>query len=220
MTDNLRSQCNLILSGHYTPTPAETFSKMANWCKKNNIQHDIYGEGELIQNFEQKLAKLLGYEAGLFVMSGTLTQPTVLDLVCRNKRNTLVGMHETSHIIRHESQNYQLQQRFNVSLLGNRYRPWTIDDLLSCPDELAAVLYELPMREIGGQLLSWHELEEIKSYCNKKGIHLHMDGARLWETAAFYKKQYHEIAAGFDTTYVSLYKGIGGLGGSILLGDK
>lgn len=220
MTDNLREQCNLILSGHHTPTPSELFTAMAEWCSKNKVQHDVYGEGELIQSFENKIAKLLGYEAGLFVMTGTLTQVTVLDLVCRKKGNKLVGMHETSHIIRHESQNYQLQQRFHVSTLGNRYRPWKVNDLISTPDELSAVLYELPMREIGGQLLSWQELQEIKSHCNQNNIHLHMDGARLWETAAFYNKTYDEIAAGFDTAYVSLYKGLGGLGGSLLLGDK
>lgn len=220
MTDNLRSQCNLILSGHHKPKPAELFSKMSIWCEENDIQHDIYGEGELIHNFEKKIAELLGYEAGLFVMTGTLTQVTVLDLVCRKKRNPLVGMHETSHIIRHENQNYQIQQRFSISTIGNRYQPWTVEDLVSSPDDLAVVLYEIPMREIGGQLLSWSELESIKSYCSQNNIHLHMDGARLWETAAFYQKEYHEITAGFDTTYVSLYKGLGGLGGAILLGDK
>ncbi|OED92339.1 threonine aldolase family protein [Vibrio breoganii] len=220
MTNNLRAECDLILSSHHTPTPAELFSQMATWCENNDIQHDVYGEGDLIQNFEAKIAKLLGYQAGLFVMTGTLTQPTVLDLVCRQKRNKLVGMHETSHILRHENQNYQLQQRFNVLNLGNRYRPWKVDDLASCPDELSAVLYELPMREIGGQLLPWDDLQAIKAYCKENNIHLHMDGARLWESAAFYDKPYHEIAAGFDTTYVSLYKGLGGLGGSILLGDE
>ncbi|GEA60996.1 threonine aldolase family protein [Vibrio comitans] len=220
MTKNLRADCSLIISGHQTPTPAELFSQMAAWCADNDIEHDVYGEGDLIQQFEAKIAKLLGYQAGLFVMTGTLTQPTVLDLVCRQKRNKLVGMHETSHILRHENQNYQLQQRFNILNLGNRYRPWTVEDLASCPDELSAVLYELPMREIGGQLLPWEELQTIKTYCKDNHIHLHMDGARLWESAAFYNKPYHEIAAGFDTTYVSLYKGLGGLGGSILLGDE
>ncbi|GAD89512.1 hypothetical protein VHA01S_021_00060 [Vibrio halioticoli NBRC 102217] len=220
MTQNLRNQCDTILYGHRDPTPAEMYAQMATWCKENNVEHDVYGTGELIQSFEQKIAKLLGYEAGLFVMTGTLAQVTALDLVCRSKRNPLVGMHESSHIVRHENQNYQLQQRFTVAPLGNRYQPWTVDDLENYPDELAAVLYELPMREIGGQLLAWQELEKIKNHCQTNNIHLHMDGARLWESAAYYQKPYHEISAGFNTAYVSLYKGLGGLGGAILLGDQ
>ncbi|GAD79519.1 threonine aldolase family protein [Vibrio ezurae] len=219
MTQHLQDQCNLFLYGHHEPTPAETYAQMAKWCEENDIHHDVYGSGELIQSFEEKVAKLLGYEAGLFVITGTMAQVTALDLACRNKRNPLVAMHESSHIVRHENQNYQLQQRFTVATLGNRYQPWTVDDLKNCPDELAAVLYELPMREIGGQLLPWAELEKIKSHCQDHNIHLHMDGARLWESAAYYQKPYHEISAGFDSAYVSLYKGLGGLGGAVLLGE-
>jgi threonine aldolase len=47
-----------------------------------------------------------------------------------------------------------------------------------------------------------------------------MDGARLWEAAAGYGKPLHEVAAGFDSVYVSLYKGIGGLGGAMLAGTR
>lgn len=129
-------------------------------------------------------------------------------------------MHPSSHIYVHERQGYQLQNRFNVLPIGNQFQTWKLEDLKAWPDELAAVLYELPMREIGGQLPSWQELEEIKSYCADNSIHLHMDGARLWEAAAYYQKEYREIARGFDTTYVSLYKGINGLGDSMLLGSK
>jgi threonine aldolase len=46
-----------------------------------------------------------------------------------------------------------------------------------------------------------------------------MDGARLWESAAAFGKTPAEIAAGFDSVYVSLYKGIGGLGGAMLAGS-
>ena len=47
-----------------------------------------------------------------------------------------------------------------------------------------------------------------------------MDGARLWETKAFYRKSYKEICRGFDSVYVSFYKGIGALTGAMLLGEK
>ena len=46
-----------------------------------------------------------------------------------------------------------------------------------------------------------------------------MDGARLWESTNFYGKSEAEIAKLFDSVYVSLYKGIGGMGGAILAGE-
>jgi len=220
MSVELKQHCHIHLPGNRDYSPAEHFTQMAAWCTEHNVSHDVYGDGETIQAFEKKVADLLGYEAGLFVVTGTMTQPTVLDMVARKKRNPIVAMHSSSHICLHEKQNYQLQDRFKILPIGNPFQPWTLKDLQAWHDEIAAVLYELPMREIGGQLPKWEELEEIKSYCASKGIHLHMDGARLWECAAYYQKTYQQIAHGFDTAYVSLYKGVGGLGGSMLLGSK
>ena len=193
---------------------------MAEWCEQQNIHHDTYGDGEFIGGFETKVAGLLGYEAAVFVITGTMNQPTVLEIACQEKRNPLIAMHESSHILRHERQGYQLQNRFNMLPVGNVFRTWNVDDLQAWPDEIAAALYELPMREIGGQLPECEELEAIKQYSNEQSIHLHMDGARLWECGACNQKPYSEIAKGFDSAYVSLYKGLNGLGGSQLLGDK
>ncbi|QFT12387.1 low specificity L-threonine aldolase [Vibrio sp. THAF190c] len=220
MAKDLRQQCKLFLSGHFDPTPAQLFSQMAQWSEKHEITHDTYGDGAFIQEFEQKVAELLGFEAAVFVITGTMNQPTALQIVCDEKRCQNVAMHESSHIIRHESQGYQVQNRFNVLPLGNVHRTWNVDDLRAWPDEIAAALYELPMREIGGQLPDWEELEAIKDYCQTNDVHLHMDGARLWECGAYYQKTYKEIANGFNSAYVSLYKGINGLGGSLLLGSK
>ena len=47
-----------------------------------------------------------------------------------------------------------------------------------------------------------------------------MDGARLWECGPFYGRPLSEIAALFDTVYVSFYKGLGGVAGGMLLGDE
>lgn len=220
MAKDLRAQCNVVVSGNEELSPALLFQKMAQWCEANNVEHDIYGEGELIQGFEQKVADLLGFESAVFVVTGTMTQPTALQLVCQEKNNNLVAMHPSSHIYCHERQGYQLQNRFNILPIGDPFRTWGVSDLTHWPDDIAAVLYELPMREIGGQLPKWDELQAVKDHCLQQGIHLHMDGARLWECAAYYQKSYQEIAQGFNTAYVSLYKGINGLGGSLLLGDK
>lgn len=79
MNKDLRNQCHTILPGNREESPAEHFKKMAQWCEQHNIKHDTYGEGELIKAFEQKVADLLGFEAGLFVISGTMAQVTALD---------------------------------------------------------------------------------------------------------------------------------------------
>ncbi|SEG47215.1 threonine aldolase family protein [Vibrio hangzhouensis] len=216
----MQDRCKTVLPGNIEKSPAEMFTAMARWCEQHQVTHDRYGEGELIQSFENKVASLLGFEAGLFVITGTMTQPTALQIACKQRQCQNVAMHPSSHIYLHENQGYQLQERFNVLPVGKPYQPWNLEDLTKIPDTLGAVLYELPMREIGGQLPSLEQLGLIKSYCQQQNIHLHMDGARLWECAAYYQQSYAQIAKGFNSVYVSLYKGIGGLGGAMLLGDK
>lgn len=220
MTDaELRQQCHTVLPGHRQPTPAETFATMAAWCEANGVAHDTYGDGELLQRFEAKVAGLLGKEAAVFCITGTMAQATALRLACDERGSRLVALHPTAHILRHERGNHQLFDHFHVLQIGDQHRPWTLEELQAIPDRLGAAALELPAREIGGQCPGWEELDAIKRHCDNQDIHLHMDGARLWETAAAYGRPVADIAAGFNSVYVSLYKGIGGLGGALLAGD-
>lgn len=219
MTDaELKQSCRTHLPGHRALSPAELFTAMGAWCEADGVAHDVYGAGKLIQDFEQKVARLLGCEAAVFCVTGTMTQATALRIACEERGSRLVALHPTSHILRHERGNHQLFGHFEALQIGDPFRPWTLDDLRSIPDKLGAAKLELPAREIGGQCPDWEELSDIKVYCRQQGIHLHMDGARLWETAAAYGRSAAEIAAGFDSVYVSLYKGIGGMGGALLAG--
>ena len=216
----LQRRCHTIFPGHRQRLPAEHFAAMAAWCEQHDIDHDVYGNGDLIQSFEAKVAATLGFEAAVFCVSGTMAQVTALRLACLERASRLVALHPTSHIFVHERANYQLLDHFQALPVGDRHRPWTAADLLDVPDRLGAVGLEIPMREIGGQLSPWEELEAIKRGCRERGIHLHMDGARLWEAAAGYGRSAAQIAAGFDSVYVSLYKGLGGLGGAMLAGSS
>jgi threonine aldolase len=221
LTDaELRLSCTTHLPGHRQPSPAQLFAAMGAWCEANGVAHDTYGSGALIQDFERKIAALLGFEAALFCITGTMTQATALRIACAERGSKLVALHPTSHILRHERGNHQLFDHFHALQIGDQHRPWTLDELKGIPDQLGAATLELPMREIGGQCPSWDELAAIKAYCREQSIHLHLDGARLWETAAAYQRPASEIAAGFDSVYVSLYKGIGGMGGAMLLGSE
>ena len=216
----LQRCCHTIFPGHRQRRPADLFAAMGDWCERHDIDHDVYGNGDLIQAFEAKVAALLGFEAAVFCISGTMAQVTALRLASEDRGSRLVALHPTSHIFGHERSNYQLLDHFQGLSVGDRHRPWTHADLAAIPDRLGAVKLEIPMREIGGQLTEWDELEAIKRHCRTRGIHLHMDGARLWEAAAGYGRDAAQIAAGFDSVYVSLYKGIGGLGGAMLLGSR
>ena len=216
----LRKRCPLIVPGFDIPDAAGEFRQLADWCAANDIAHDTYGKGELVEGFERKIAALLGKPAAAFMPSGVMAQLAAIRIWTESARLPRFGMHPTSHLAHHEEQAFAALMQLHGVPVGDRLRPMTAGDLEAVAQPLACAIVELPIREAGGQLPAWDELEALKAAARARGVVLHMDGARLWESAAFYDRTYAEIAAGFGSVYVSLYKGIGAFAGAMLAGDE
>lgn len=206
--------CTRFLSGH---GPADDLGEIAEYCRKTGAEGDVYGVGRFLNGFEEEVAGLLGYPAGLFLPSGILAQQIALRIWADRAASRKFGLHATSHLEVNEQLAYLHLHRLDRVLLGDQGAPFTAKDLESAPPLASAVL-ELPYRRLGGVLPTWNELEAIKSAAKQKGTKLHLDGARLWESQPHYGKPLAEICRGFDSAYVSFYKGIGALSGSMLLG--
>ena len=153
MTDaELRQLCHTVLPGHRVPEPAESFAAMAAWCEANRIGHDVYGDGALLQEFEAKVAALLGMPAAVFCISGTMAQATALRLAGQQRGSRLVALPPTSESLRPERGTEPVLVPSHALQMGDPHRPWTPEELRAIPDHLGAVGLELPMREIGGQV--------------------------------------------------------------------
>ena len=215
----LRKDCRLIVPGFAALSPADEFRRMADWCDQNEIVHDLYGQGELVEGFEQKIAALLGKPTAVFMPSGVMAQLAAVRVWTEAAKLPRFGMHPTSHLALHEEEAHAALLHCHGVPLGDRLRPLRVDDLDACRQPLACLIVELPIRESGGQLPSWDELQALKAAAAQRGVRLHMDGARLWESAAWFGKSCAEIADGFDSVYVSVYKGIGALSGALLAGS-
>ena len=217
----LRHRCTLHVSGHAPEIPGAELARIAEWCRTHGWHADRYGDGELIESFEAKIAALLGKPAAAFMVSGTMAQLIALRMWCERAGHFCVAMHPTAHLELHEERAYARLHRLDSILLGPRDRPTLARDLAACHERPAALLIELPAREIGGRLPGWDELEALAALAHERGVKLHLDGARLWEAHAFYApKTLADICALFDSVYVSFYKGIGALAGAMLLGPQ
>lgn len=215
----LRRACDPIVPGFAIASPADELRRLAAWYDEHSIEDDAYGEGPLVQDFERKVATLLGKDAAVFVPSGIMAQLIALRIHMEAARLDRFGMHPTSHLAHHEHEAHVAVMRAHAVPLGDRLRPMVAADLDASRQPMACAIVELPIREAGGQLPSWDELEALKATARDRGIALHMDGARLWESAARFDRSYAEIADGFASVYVSLYKGIGGPAGALLAGS-
>lgn len=204
---------------HPPESMAETLRKLAARAEAAPVA-DVYGTGPLIEDFEKRIADLLGKPAALFLASGTLTQPLALKLHCEQRKSMNVGLHPTSHLVLHEHDGYQKLWGLHGCLLGDAHKVLTVEDLKAeDPAELAALVLELPMREIGGQLPTWDDLQAQVNWARQHDIAVHIDGARLWHCPAYYQRSLAEISALADSVYVSLYKDIGGIAGAVLAGE-
>ncbi|MFT7668128.1 MAG: threonine aldolase [Planctomycetota bacterium] len=208
------------LAGNGFEDPALELERVAAWCREQSVEADSYGSGEFLQGFEAHVADLLGFEAARFMPSGTMAQPIALRIWSGRAGNRHVGMHPTCHLELHEQRGYSWLHGLSASLVGIPQRPMLAKDLSAIPEAMSALVVELPTRENGGQLPSWEELKELVQLAQSRGTRLHLDGARLWEAQASYQRPFSEICAHFDSAYVSFYKGIGALPGSMLLGSR
>lgn len=209
--------CTRFLAGHYPQTPQQVLRELSESVQPQELP-DMYGAGALISDFEADIASLLGKEAAVFMPSGTMCQQIALRIWTDRRHVPRVGYHPTAHLEIHEFQAAQRLHNLQSVLIGSPYQLMTLADLQAIDEPLGALLLELPQREIGGQLPSWDELTALLTWAREQHIPTHLDGARLWECKPYYQREYSEIAALFDTVYVSFYKSLGGIAGSVLAG--
>ena len=215
----LRAGCERFLGVHGNRTPAEMLAELAS-VPLDELGEDWYGDAGIVPALEEEVRTLLGKPAAVFMPSGTMAQQIALRIHADRSGRRVVAFHPTSHLELHEDKAYQRLHGLLGRTVGSAQELVTLADLEAIDEPLAAVLFELPQREIGGRLPSWDDLGEQVAFVREEGIAVHLDGARLWECTPHYDRSPAEIAALFDTVYVSFYKGLGALAGACLAGEE
>jgi threonine aldolase len=215
----LRDGCERALTGHGLRTAAEALAELAT-LPRTALVADEYGEGGSVAILEAEVRDLLGKPAAVFMPSGTMAQQIALRIHADRRGRPVVAFHPTCHLELHEDKAYERLHGLVGRTLGNGRELLTLADIEGVREPLAALVLELPQREIGGRLPAWDDLVAQVACARERGAAVHLDGARLWESGPFYDRPLSDIAALFDTVYVSFYKGLGGLAGSMLLGEE
>jgi threonine aldolase len=228
---------NLALS-RLPVTPAGFFSNLAEECETHSVdKFDVYNdydqtaETSSLRAFEAEVASYVGMEFGLFLPSGVMAQMMILASCKERSGSRNFICHWSSHLLVWEHDSYKHLLEMKAVVIPPSHPedaiqdPVTYDSFMRTFNEVidgdvAVVIIECPHREIGGKITSYEDLKKISDFCHEKKIHLHLDGARLWEATAAYlnDRGVAELCALFDTVYVSFYKGLGAVTGAMLLG--
>lgn len=169
---------------------------------------------------QRRIADLLGKQAALLVPTGKMAQQIALRIHADHRGRRAFAAHPTCHLVNWEFEGYSAVHGLRFHALGDRHRLLSLADVEQVPEPPAAVVWELPQREMGGVLPDFDMLLEQVAAARLAGAAAHLDGARLWEAAAGYGRTLQEVAACFDSVYVSLYKTLEVPRGAVLAGDR
>jgi threonine aldolase len=207
----------------WTPrtTPVEALKKIAEQAEELGVDEwDVYAERGPVARLEREVAELLGKPAAAMFPSGIMAQQAALRVHCDRRGSLRVGIPEISHLLQYEDDGPRLLHGFRFEHLSTGRALPTTDDVTRLGSGLGAILLELPLRDAGCVLPHWDDLVAITTRARELGAGVHVDGARIWESQPYYDRPLAEIAGLADTTYVSFYKGLGGLAGACLVGDE
>ncbi len=201
------------------PTPA-----MRKAMAEAEVGDDVYGEDPTVRKLEDRIAQLVGTEAGLFVPSGTMANQIALRAHTRHGDELIIG--KEAHIWRHESgalaalAGLQTQMMpgatFTAAEVRAAYRGDT--DPHASPTRVVAI--ENTHNMGGGVCWERSQLTEVIDTAHGLGMIAHLDGARLWNAAIAGATTEKELARGFDSVSVCLSKGLGAPVGSVIGGSR
>jgi threonine aldolase len=214
----LRLRSTRFLGNHGNRPPSVVLAEIAEVL--GDVEGDRYGEGGVVEELETEVAALLGKPAAVLMPSGTMAQQIALRIHADRTGRRTVLWHPTCHVALWEDQAAERLHGLHGRPVGDARQLITLADLEEVAEYAGALLLELPQREIGGRLPDWDDLVAQTDLARSHGTALHLDGARLLESLPFYGRPAAEVAALFDSVYLSLYKGLGGISGCLLAGDE
>ena len=186
------------------------------------VGDDVYGEDPTVNRLQQRVADELGFEAALFVPSGTQSNLLALMSHCERGDEYLVGM---------DAHTYKFEGGGAAVLGSIQPQPIVQDADGTLPlDKLAAAVKPIDPHFARTRLLAlentWHGrvlpldyLRGAHDFARERGLALHLDGARLYNAAVAGGVSAQAITQHFDSVSLCLSKGLGAPVGSVLAGS-
>jgi len=186
---------------------------------------DVYGDDPTVGELESRVAGMLGHEAGLFTVSGSMAN--LLGVRAWVSPGQEVLCEDRAHIVRAE-------MGAHAALTGVTTRTWSDPDGLVDVEAVArmavtdtgpfivptaAVEVENTHNFTGGTIQPLARLQALREILAPSGVRMHLDGAGLWNSHVETGVALDRYGALFDTVSVCLSKGLGVPVGSVLVGS-
>ena len=187
------------------------------------VGDDVFGDDPTVRRLQERIAGDLGFEAALFMPSGTQSNLCALMAHCGRGDEYIVG--QMAHTYRWEGGGAAVLGSIQPQPLpqGPDGRlEWRDIEAAIKPDDAHFARSRLLCLENtwGGQVLDAGYVADVTARSHARGLATHLDGARLFNAAVASGCSVRELTRGFDSVSVCFSKGLGAPVGSALCGSR
>ena len=192
---------------------------------------DVFGDDPSINALQTQIANMLGFEAAMFVPTGTQSNLCAVLSHCQRGDEYIVG--QMAHAYRWEGGGAAVFGSVQPQPLAHQSDgSLALADIEAAikPDDAHFARSRLLSLEntLGGKLMPFSYLQEATALAKAKGLSRHLDGARLFNAAVAQadttggdaRAEARRIAQCFDSVSVCFSKGLGAPVGSALCGSR
>ena len=193
--------------------------------KAGRFGDDVIGEDEIVNELQDKAAKILGKEEALLVTSGT--QGNVISLLAQTSRGNEIVFEEGSHTYIYEAGAISsLGGLFPKPVKGVRgyILPETLEQAINVDDvhftKTTMLSIENTHNLAGGTVTTPKQVKALTSVARDHGLKIHCDGARLFNAAVALDIPARKLVEEVDSVQICLSKGLSAPVGSIIAGTE
>ena len=175
---------------------------------------------------QERVAELLGHEAGLFLPSGTMCNEIAFRLHIRPGGDEMI-IAGNAHPLVAEAGGPGSLSGAHLSLIAadaGIFTPEQLEAAIRPPDRYALrsrlVSVEQTTNLGGGRVWPLESVTAVLRVARERGLRAHMDGARLMNAVVASGVPAADYAGGFDTAWVDFTKGLGAPVGAVLVGSR
>ncbi len=202
------------------PTPGMLKAMMA-----AEVGDDVFGDDPSVNALEAKAAAMFGMEAALFCPSGTMCNQIAIRVATRPQDQMICYTY--AHVYQYEGGGAAANAGVTARLLEGdlgRINAAEVEANINIDDphfpRTSLVCIENTVNKGGGSCYDLSEIEAIRDVCDRHDLHLHLDGARLFNAIVAKGQSPTDFGRLTDTISLCLSKGLGAPVGSVLIGSK
>jgi threonine aldolase len=187
------------------------------------VGDDVFGDDPTVNRLQEVCADRFGMEAGLFFPTGTQSNLAALMAHCQRGEECIVG--QDAHTYRYEGGGMavlgSIQPQPLQNLADGSLDLAMVEAAIKPDDSHFAITRLLALENtIGGKVLSREYMAAAAALARRRGLAIHLDGARVFNAAVRLGIEPRALVEGFDSVSVCLSKGLGTPAGTVLLGRR